>query len=347
MNPVAENAMLIHDGKQAKVPFIIWSPAPFICSAVGETQDDFYLNVEHKMQIQMKAVDMFPEAWTIPGVWPDFGAVLEPSMFGCKVQYMKNDAPQVKPVIEDICDVPKLQFNWKDSLLPEMIRQYEYMWKNLPQHYIDDYGFLDGVGYALGPVETACLIVSMSNYLLGTIEEPELVHQLMDMVTDGLIFSLHEQEKVNGKLKKIYLPEHCSNQMGRDCFEEFCVPYMKRITDEFSSCNFILYHNEGRQIHVADLLSEFRTSIDHFGDSIEELTPNLDSKIVLMGNLHPLKDMLSKTPDELYELTMKLLESAPTQRLWLSTAGGMAPGTPVENVRAVLKALDDFNASQN
>lgn len=346
MNTVAENAMLIHDGKPAKVPFIIWSPAPFICSAVGETQDDFYLNVERKMHIQIKAVDMFPETWIVPGVWPDFGAVLEPSMFGSKIKYMKNDAPQASAVIEDLEDIPKIKFNWKDSLLPEMLSQYEYMWKNLPQHYIDDYGFLDGVGYALGPVETACLLTSMGDYMIGTIEEPELIHQLMDVVTDGLIFSLLEQQKINGKLKKIYLPEHCSNQMGRECFEEFCVPYMKRITDEFADCKFILYHNEGRQIHIADLLPEFRTSITHFGDSIEELAPKLDKDIVLMGNLHPIRDMLHKTPDELYAMTMKLLSKAPTERLWLSTAGGMAPGTPIENVRAVIRALDDYNAKQ-
>lgn len=342
MKPAAENAMKILAGEQAKVPFIIWGPAPFITASVGETQKDFYLNPERKMQIQMKAVDLFPDAWVIPGVWPDFGAVLEPSMFGSKVLYFDNDAPRALPIISETDEIDKVTFDPKNSLLPEMIRQYEYMWKHLPQHYIDDYGFLDGVGYALGPVETACLLMGMSNFLISTIEDPEPLHKLLDVITDGLMYSLREQEKVNGKLKKIYLPDHSSNQMGRAAFEEFCLPYYKRIVDEYPDCKFVLYHNEGRQIHVGDLLHKFGATITHFGDPVEKLAPLLDPNIVLMGNLHPINTMLNKTPDEIYQEATDLLRQAPKGRIWLSTGGGLAPNTPLENVRAAIRAAMDF-----
>lgn len=345
MKPIVENAMKIlnGEGECVRAPFIIWGPAPFITSSVGETQKDFYLNPERKMKIQMKAVDTFPDAWIVPGVWPDFGAVMEPTMFGSRVLYFDNDAPRAMPVVNELEDIPKITFNWKDSLLPEMLRQYEYMWKHLPRHYIDDYGFLDGVGYALGPNETACLLVSMTNFMLGLYEEPELIHQLMDVVTEGILFSLKEQEKVNGKLKKIYFPDHTSNQIGRDAFEEFSLPYYRRILSEFPDCKFVLYHNEGRQIHVGDLLSQFNTSITHFGDPLDQLAPKVDEHIVFMGNLHPIKDMLNKTPREIYEKSMEIIKEAPKGRLWLSTAGGMAPETPLENVRAAIQATLDYS----
>ena len=346
MKQQVANAMAILKGEKAPVPFIIWSPAPFICSAVGELQSkEFYLDPEKKMQVQLKAIDMFPDTWVLPGVWPDFGAVLEPSMFGSKIRYFDNDAPQAFPVVDDYEDIYSIRFNWRDSLLPEMLRQYEYMWKNLPQHYIDDYGFLDGVGYVLGPVETACLLIGMTNFLMGILEEPEMMHKLLEIVMEGLLFSLHEQEKINGKLKTIYLPEHTSNQVGREAFEEFCFPYYKQIADEFPGCELFLYHNEGRQIHIGDLVDKFGANVTHFGDPIDQLLPKLADGVVLMGNLHPIKDMLELTPQKLYEKTMSLLRTAPAGRLWLSTAGGMAPGTPLENLQAVLKALDDFNQS--
>ena len=264
-------------------------------------------------------------------------------MFGSRIRYFDNDAPQAFPVTDDYDDILNIKFNWQDSLLPEMLRQYEYMWKHLPSHYIDDYGFLDGVGYALGPVETACLLIGMTNFLIGTLEEPELMHKLLEIVNEGILFSLREQQKINGKLKKIYLPEHTSNQVGREVFEEFCFPYYKQITDEFPGCEFVLYHNEGRQIHIADLVEKFGANITHFGDPIDQLLPVLGKNVVLMGNLHPIKDMMEGNPEGLYRKTMELLKNAPEKRFWLSTAGGMAPATPLENVRAVMRALHDFN----
>lgn len=342
MKPAAENAMKILNGQPAQVPFIIWGPAPFITKSVGESQKDFYLDPERKMQIQMKAVDLFPDAWILPGVWPDFGAVLEPTLFGAEVRFFDDDAPRAMPVTDSFDDIPSIKLKWKDSLLPEMLRQYEYMWKHLPQSYIDDYGFLDGVGYALGPAETACLLIGMQNFMLGTILEPEKIHMLLDIVTEGLLFSLTEQEKVNGRLKKIYLPDHTSNQIGSEAFEEYCLPYYKRITDAFPYCKFVLYHNEGRQIHVGHLIRKFGATITHFGDPIEQLAPTVDPGIVFMGNLHPIKNMLNKTPDEIYQTATELLRAAPERRFWLSTGGGMAPGTPIENVRAAIRAAEDF-----
>lgn len=334
--------MKILAGQPAQIPFIIWGPAPFITTSVGATQKDFYLNAERKMEIQMKAVDLFPDAWVVPGVWPDFGAVLEPTMFGSEVLYFDNDAPRAMPVIHDYDEIDSLRFDPANSLLPEMLHQYEYMWKHLPQRYIDDYGFLDGVGYALGPVETGCLLLGMSEFLMGFYEEPELIHKMLDIITDGLIYSLLEQQKINGRLKKLYLPDHASNQIGRASWDEFCLPYFKRIHAEFPDCKFVLYHNEGRQIHVGDTLHEFGTTITHFGDPIEELAPTLDPGIVLMGNLHPIKDMLRGTPEEVYQKSMHIMQTAPKGRLWLSTAGGMAPNTPIENVRAAIRAAADF-----
>lgn len=343
MKPVVENAMRILEGKPAQTPFIIWSPAPFIVSAVGETQKDFYLDAERKMVIQMKAVDLFPDAWIVPGVWPDFGAVMEPSMFGSEIRYFDNDAPRAMPVVSNLEDINKIKFDWKNSLLPEMLHQYEYMWKNLPDHYIEDYGFLDGVGYALGPVETACMLIGMQEFMYGMYDEPELIHKLLQIVTEGLIFSLKEQEKINGRLKKLYFPDHSSNQIGREDFKEFCLPYYKQIMDEFSYCRFVLYHNEGRQVHVGDLLEDFGTTITHYGDPIEELLPKLSPNIVLMGNLHPIKDMLNGTPEDIYHTSGDIMNKVPKGRLWLSTAGGMAPGTPIENVRAAIRAAKDFS----
>ena len=74
MKPQVENAMKILRGEKADIPFILWSPAPFICAAVKEPQSEkFYMDAQHKMDVQLKAIEMFSDMWTIPGVWPDFG----------------------------------------------------------------------------------------------------------------------------------------------------------------------------------------------------------------------------------------------------------------------------------
>lgn len=340
----------VHQQKPVHTPFAIWPTGPFVCSIADVKQKDYYLDPETKFRVLMCAVDRFPEAIFFPGIFPEFGAVLEPSIFGSEILWHENDAPHALRLLYSVEDIDRLTVP-RDlenaGLMPEWRREADYFWKHLPERYIEDYGFLDGLGYFLGPLETAATLMNYSEFLLQLCLEPEKIHKLLDIVTDGILASLRIQERVNGKLKRLVMADHMAHQVSTDMFLEFCAPYYKRIYDAFSYAEFKLYHNEGNVGHIAHLLSGIGINLMHYGADTQLLQQKTAGKVALMGNLHPLHVMLEGTPEAVYTAAVRCIcEGEAGGGHILSTAGGLAFGTPPENVDAAIKAVAEYGAAR-
>jgi uroporphyrinogen decarboxylase len=63
----------------------------------------------------------------------------------------------------------------------------------------------------------------------------------------------------------------------------------------------------------------------------------------LMGNVNPLEIAVRGTPEEVRAATLDVLEGSGGEGIILSVGGGVSPGMPRENVRAMLEALETFN----
>lgn len=110
-----------------KIPFIIWNTAPFCCSLAGVKQKEYYLDANIKLKVHLGVQKEFQESILFPDPWPDFGASLEPSMFGCEPIWYENQPPSSQSVISEYKDIPNIKFTPKNSLLPIMLAQYEYV----------------------------------------------------------------------------------------------------------------------------------------------------------------------------------------------------------------------------
>jgi uroporphyrinogen decarboxylase len=62
-----------------------------------------------------------------------------------------------------------------------------------------------------------------------------------------------------------------------------------------------------------------------------------------MGNVNPLEIGVQGTPDDMYKATLEILEKSQGEGIILSLGGGVSPGMPGANIRAMKQALDDFN----
>jgi uroporphyrinogen decarboxylase len=52
------------------------------------------------------------------------------------------------------------------------------------------------------------------------------------------------------------------------------------------------------------------------------------------------------TPEEVREATLDVLEKSGGEGIILSVGGGTSPGMPRQNIDAMLKALDEYNAKR-
>jgi len=65
-----------------------------------------------------------------------------------------------------------------------------------------------------------------------------------------------------------------------------------------------------------------------------------------MGNVNPLEVAVRGTPEEVREETLAVLEKSGGEGMILSVGGGVSPGMPRENMRAMIDALEEFNCSR-
>lgn len=340
--------IVVSGGIPNRVPTVIWSVGHWYANTLGFSLKDYYEDMECKLLVQVRMQERFPEAMLLPGIFPDYGVVVEASAFGCPIIWNNNQPPSARPAISNMKDVLRMKpINVRTAgLLPKAVETYEYLFRHVNPCYIRDYGYLDGSVFLMGPVETAAVIRGYSDFLLELYESPKLVHTLLTLVTDTLIEWLQYLETRIGTLKRIFVADHFPTLIESDHFEEFFFPYVKRIYDAFPG-TLTMYHNEGSIGHVLHRIPDLGASIFHFGTEADKTRNAVGHNITLMGNIDPIEIMLYSSQSEVKAACLKVLEvCAPQGGFLLSSAGGLSIKTPESNVEAMLEATAEYAAEK-
>ncbi len=105
------------------VGFII--DCPWLPNWFGVDILDYFTNDEIWFEANKKAIQSFPDVMFLPGFWFEFGMCTEPSAFGAKCIFHKNEFPFAEKVIVNMEDMVKITVPdvSKDGLLPFMINR--------------------------------------------------------------------------------------------------------------------------------------------------------------------------------------------------------------------------------
>jgi uroporphyrinogen decarboxylase len=323
-----------------EVPTVIWSVALWYPRRLGIKMRDYYQGMDLKLDTQVKLQNQYPETMLLPGIWPDFGVAAEPSAFGCPVLWAEDEAPAARPAITNMKQVLSMKpIDVKTAgLLPRVLETHEFFLKHIDRGYIEAYGYLDGSVFFLGPLETAALIRGYGDFLMELIDNPKLVHKLLDLVTQTLLEWLSYLETRIGTLKRLLLCDHFPGQISPNHFEEYFFPYVKRIFDEYPNA-IKLYHNEGPLEHMLQRIADLGPQIFHFGTDAEKTKEAIGDRVCLMGNLDPVRVMQNGTPESVRKEALEVLRvAAPGGGFILTSAGAFGVNTPEENVEAMLNA---------
>ncbi len=326
----------------------IWNTAPFLNVFGGVALKEYYMSAETKLRVQLDFQRRFPEVICFPGIWADFGALCEPSAFGCDIFWPDAGMPMAQPIITSTAEIGLLKPIDPESsgLMPQALNDYRYFWDHLDQRYIDEYGYLAGVATSFGPAELAAVLMGHQNFFLTMLEQPDSIHTLLEITTESVINWLEAHEPINGNLKLLAIADHLPGQISRDQFEEFWLPYSNLVLAEFPEAT-VLYHNEF-PVPYLDALGNFQMHIFHFGGDLASVKSTLGKEITLMGNIPPVEILAQGTSEGVYACAMTALTQGATHgRFLLSSGGGLAPETPIENIAALEKALYDYASLKN
>jgi uroporphyrinogen-III decarboxylase len=335
-------------GKPGRPLAAIWNTAPFLNALAKVDLKTYYHDSQTKLEVQLEFQEAFPDVLCLPGIWADFGALAEPSAFGCRIDWPDRGMPMAQPVFRTRQEILRARppDPSRDGLLPEALADYRCFWDNLDERYMGEYGYLEGVAASFGPMELAAVLMGHASFFKHLIFDPGLIQGLLKITTEFVISWLEAQEEVNGPLKRIALADHLPGQISPDHFQEFWRPSFKQVVIHWPEA-IILYHNE-YPVPYAQALAGLGIDIFHFGGPVGPLKTALGGEMTLMGNLDPVGLLLSSTPEEVFEEAGRVLEKGQVGgRFLLSSGGGLAPETPFENVAAMVKAAEEWSQSNS
>ena len=190
-----------------------------------------------------------------------------------------------------------------------------------------------------GPFTIAGHIFGVGNFLSWIKTHPESVHEAMSRtveVTKELAgaFLAHGADVIS-----ISDPTSSGDLLSRKYYEEFVFPYHKDVAASIKAPS---------TLHICGYTRELLPHIRHAGfdgfsfeEKVDVLTAKkiLGDEISLIGNISPVATMLQGTPEKVTTDAVACMQNGIDL---LSSGCTLSPLTPLENIRALVKAAEQY-----
>ena len=284
-----------------RTPFTVVDGGAWIAKTEGVTYRELYSRPDSGASSVVDYLNKI-DSDMISAVSGVFTACL--NAFGCPISIDKiGGAIDTGSVFKDpINEIPQLNRETiRDTLLAndfvqKMINQTRHV-KVLVgnQKYI--------FGDIAGPFTMAAVMVGTSDFIMLMLEEPEIVHELLDFtvcVSAEMFTLLHE----NGcDIAFPAEPVGSGSLISQEMFEEWVIPSLKKLKEKLPFYKYFYAHVCGASGNRVAALRECGVnvfSVDYLVD-FEKAVEAAGEKMVMMGNINPAGTLLTGTPSEVYK----------------------------------------------
>lgn len=264
---------------------------------------------------------------------------VEAEAFGAKVRFSEDEVPTVIGALvtseeeANALQIPSLN----SARLPIYLNAIQ-----TAKTMITDRPVFAGV---IGPFSLAGRLMDVSEAMVNCYVEPEMVHTVLQKVTEFLIAYIGEYKKLGAN--GVVMAEPLAGMLSPALAEEFSAPYVKQIVDAVQDKNFmIIYHNCGDNVNLmTESILSTGCSAYHFGNSVKmsEMLAKIPNDIIVMGNVDPAGQIKNGTPETIREKTLELLNECSQYPNFVVSSGCDIPHTSSwENIDAFFNAVDEF-----
>jgi uroporphyrinogen decarboxylase len=340
---------LLRREKPDRVP--IWPIALGFCAVyIGKTIAEAYTDAKVYIDGMRKACDDFD--W----IFFPLGAPLTTlaSEFGGEMKWPSSEYSQAPMVtrfpVETVDDV----FNLKmpdiktAGTTPKRMEYSQLSFKEKNDNCL--FNVMLWLGGPFTSIGNMSSVEKMSKWL---IKKPEAVHGMMRISVDYYIeLSKYWKETFGTETTLPFYGEPtAANQIiSPKQFEEFVLPYLIKLHKAVMDMGYkrLFVHICGEQnanLHLWSQIPYGNPGIVSFGHEVDlEKAAEYFPDELIMGNLEP-AILLTRTPEDVYQATADLVKKGKE----LSAAGfifspgcELPPASPIENVKAMTRAVNDF-----
>jgi len=256
-----------------------------------------------------------------------FGLIAEAQALGCEIDFHEKDinfTPSVRAGLKSFSRVkipgPKV------GLMGEMLKAV----KLARTMAGEDVPIVAGV---TGPFTIAGHMRGLSEMMMDLVNDPKLIHGIEESssrVATDFCRSLAEEGA-----DVITLIEPTGAIIGEDFFNEFCRPYLKKVISNVKVP--VVLHICGYTLPLFDSMIDTGAkglSIDQTV-SIAQAKEVVKGRAALIGNVNPVAILLQSDPSGVEADCRRILGEGTDV---LAPGCGLAPNTPLDNIKAMVRA---------
>jgi uroporphyrinogen-III decarboxylase len=293
-----------------------------------------------------------PERW---GVWIDFQNYYEAAWFGCPIEYMENQVPDTTPYF---AEQPErvMEAGLPDpfsGLFGRGLLYWEHMGNRCrKEEFLGRPVSVGAPGCGTdGPMTVACNLFGPVFVCSAMAEEPDRLQTLLEFITEATIARMkawREMDSIPMPQDGFWMADDSIALISTRMYCEHILPHHRRIYDAFGTererglhlCGDATRHFPTlvRELGIASFDTGFPVD---FGALRKAVGPN----VRIQGGPR-VELLLTGSPEAAYEESRRILLSGILEGglFLLREANNLAPGTPLENIEAMVKAGRDFGS---
>jgi uroporphyrinogen decarboxylase len=264
---------------------------------------------------------------------------LEAEAFGAEVSFSDAEVPAViGQLVGDLDSVRALRI----PLVGEKRTGVQLRSIELLAQRIKDKPVFGG---HIGPFSLAGRLLDMKNLLLAVRRQPELVHAVLEKVTEFLV--TYAQAIKAAGANGLIMAEPAAGLVSPKQCDEFSSPYVRKIVSAVQDRDFmVILHNCGNTVKLVPSMLSTGAEGLHFGNAVKmtDILPQVPSGRLTCGNIEPAGAFKMGSPEEMRRRVQSLLaEMRGYSNFVLSSGCDLPPQTPLANVDAFFAALEEEN----
>ncbi len=278
---------------------------------------------------------------------PSFHNTVEASAMGCEVYFPEHDVAVARtPLLKSMREVDDLQVPdpQRDGLMGKCFSYYQTFKEELgDQMNVSVGGSCDGI------FTLATQVVSPAQIVRAMHKDPSLVHRLLEICTETEIVwtraRLEEEGHEGEERESWHFADDSCQLLSPKMYEEFVVPYQRKIVNEFSKGQVSGVHMCGHVSHLIPVIwKHFHPRQWDFGYPIDPLwaKQTVGDDCILMGNVSPLL-LAQGTVKEVEAAARVCMQAVAPGGGYILMDGNNIPGdAPVENVKALVRVAHEL-----
>lgn len=288
-------------------------------------------------ELQTRAICLVAERCPTAAAMACMDVSVEAECFGAQLRFSADKVPVVaRPLIDDLEEAGEL-------VVPEVGSGRTGLRIEAAARAAKELSDVPVFGGCIGPFSLAGSLIELTEVMAGCMEEPELLHPVLEKITDFLIAYVGAMKEAG--VQGVLLAEPSAGLLSPELSSTFSSAYIRKIVDAVQDDSFLVfYHNCGPATpRMTAEMAETGCAGYHFGNAVDlkELLEKMPSDVLVMGNLDPLGVLRDGTPETVETATRELLERCGGFRNFVPSSGCDLPAdVPWENIEAFFRVVE-------